>query len=209
MFLPDQPAPGVLEDPISNTFATITTTPDHPFWNHTDQQWQAAATLDRGDRLFTTGRGQVVALGLLSAYEDGLAYNLTISHAHTYYVRVDDASVLVHNSGSCLPVLRDWQSQRFQFGNQNFLLDKRGMEHILKRHHPRYWDGSVKAERTFFDSSMSVSDVQDAIADVMMQNRDTLIRRGSNGTYQIRGTVNGVDYVLGLNNGRVAQFYST
>jgi hypothetical protein len=81
------------------------------------------------------------------------------------------------------------------------------MTHILERHHPTYWDGSVKAQQSFFDPKMSVSDVQDAIGSVMQQNRDTLISRGSRGMYQIRGNVNGTDYVLGLNNGRVGQFY--
>lgn len=77
----------------------------------------------------------------------------------------------------------------------------------MTRHHPDYWDGSVKARQSFFDRTMSVDDVQGAIGDVMRQNRDTLARRGSNGMYQVRGNVNGVDYVLGVNNGRVGQFY--
>ncbi|WP_298555277.1 EndoU domain-containing protein [Streptomyces luteogriseus] len=87
------------------------------------------------------------------------------------------------------------------------MLDKKGMEHILTRHHPNYWDGSVKKTQSFFDSSMSVDDVQSAIGQVMRQNRDTLVQRGSQGMYQIRGNVNGVDYVLGMNRGRVGQFY--
>jgi hypothetical protein len=40
------------------------------------------------------------------------------------------------------------------------------------------WDGSVKAQQSFFGRSMSVDDVQSAIGDVMRQNRDTLIQRG-------------------------------
>lgn len=115
--------------------------------------------------------------------------------------------VLVHNSGGCLPALRGWQSERFQFGNQQFLLDKKGMEHILTRHHPDYWDGSVKDTQSFFDRGMSVDDVQGAIRGVMQQNRDALIQNGTAGRYQVRGNVGGTDYVLGVNNGRVAQFY--
>nr|QIZ01920.1 hypothetical protein HEP87_33915 [Streptomyces sp. S1D4-11] len=134
-------------------------------------------------------------------------YDLTINDLHTYYVLAGQTPVLVHNSGGCLPALRDWSSQRFQFGNQSFLLDKKGMEHILTRHHPNYWDGSVKSTQSFFDSGMSIDDVQGAIGQVMQQNRDTLLQRGSQGMYQIRGNVNGVDYVLGMNRGRVGQFY--
>ncbi|WP_139119564.1 EndoU domain-containing protein [Streptomyces althioticus] len=118
-----------------------------------------------------------------------------------------ETPVLVHNSGGCIPALRDWSSQRLQSGNQTFLLGKKGMEHILTRHHPKMWDGSVKAQQSFFNPKMSVADVQDAIEQVMRQNRDTLVQRGSRGMYQIQGNVNGVDYVLGMNKGRVGQFY--
>jgi hypothetical protein len=134
--------------------------------------------------------------------------DLTIANIHTYYVLAGNTPVLVHNSNGCLPVLRDWTSKRFQAGNETFLLDKKGMEHILTRHHPDYWDGSVTATQSFFDRKMSVGDIENAIGEVMKQNRGTLIDRGTNGMYQIRGTVNGTDYVLGINNGRIAQFYA-
>ena len=39
------------------------------------------------------------------------------------------------------------------------------------------------------------------------QNRDKLINNPSNSMYQITGTVNGRDYVLGINRGHIAQFY--
>lgn len=42
----------------------------------------------------------------------------------------------------------------------------------------------------------------------MKQNRDTLINRGTTGSYQISGTVNGIEYVVGLNKGRIGQLYS-
>jgi RHS repeat-associated protein len=47
--------------------------------------------------------------------------------------------------------LKDWQSNRYQFGNNPYQLDKSGMAHILDRHHPECWDGSVKANQSFFD----------------------------------------------------------
>ena len=81
------------------------------------------------------------------------------------------------------------------------------MQHILTRHHPGMWDGSVRKNQTFFDGRMSVDDVQGAIASVMRQNREALIAQGSSDAYQIRGTVDGVEYVLGVTNGRVGQFY--
>ncbi|HEV2376157.1 MAG TPA: hypothetical protein VGS19_28810 [Streptosporangiaceae bacterium] len=103
--------------------------------------------------------------------------------------------------------LRDWQSERFQFGNQQFLLDRGDFGHILSRHMPELWDGSLKAEQTFFDSGMSISDIQDAIRNVLEQNRDTLISRGTNAIYQIQGSFGGTDYIIGVNNGHIAQFF--
>jgi hypothetical protein len=103
--------------------------------------------------------------------------------------------------------LRNWQSQRFQFGNEQFLLDRGDFGHILSRHMPELWDGSTKAEQTFFDQDMSTSDIQDAIKGVLEQNRSTLISRGTNAIYQISGTYGGDQYILGINNGHIAQFF--
>jgi RHS repeat-associated protein len=84
--------------------ATVTTTEDHPFWNHTDQQWQPALTLDRGDRLLApttlAGGDQPTVVGLLATTQhEGDAYNLTVTNTHTYYVMAGDTPVLVHNCG--------------------------------------------------------------------------------------------------------------
>ena len=193
---------------LSLSTGMLTTTEDHPFWNDTDQAWQRADALDPGDHLRTPdGVDVTVAELITSGARHGRAYNLTVDDLHTYYVLAGDTPVLVHNSGSCVPALRGWQSERFQFGNQQFLLDKKGMDHILTRHHRDYWDGSVRNTQTFFSRGMSVDDVQGAIRGVMQQNRGALIQKGTTGRYQVRGNVGGTDYVLGVNNGRVAQFY--
>lgn len=104
-------------------------------------------------------------------------------------------------------LLANWQSPVYTFGNETFMLDRSNIRHILTRHHPTYWDGTVKATQSFLDPRMSIQDVQDAIKGVLQQNRDTLINKGTRGMYQITGNVNGVDYVLGINNGHVGQFY--
>ena len=103
--------------------------------------------------------------------------------------------------------LRSFQGRTFKFGNETFQLDKSGMKHILERHHPEYWNGTVKRTQSFLDKNMSIHDVADAVIEVMKQNRDILIKRGTNRKYQIRGTYNGVDYVLGLEKGLIGQFY--
>jgi hypothetical protein len=187
--------------------ATLHTTTNHPFWDDTTHTWVPAGKLHHGDALNTATNGHAYVVATHPTPGAANRWNLTVQHLHTYYVLAGQTPVLVHNSAGCLPALRDWSSQRYQFGNQTFLLDKKGMEHILTRHHPNYWDGSVKSTQSFFDPGMSIDDVQDAIGQVMRQNRDTLLQRGSQGMYQIRGNVNGVDYVLGMNRGRVGQFY--
>nr|WP_128800003.1 hypothetical protein [Corallococcus coralloides] len=90
---------------------------------------------------------------------------------------------------------------------ETFLLDKKGLQHILERHHPRYWDGTTKEAQSFFGAKMSFEDVSRAIEAVLQQNRERMVGRGTRGMYQLRGTVDGVEYVLGLNQGRVGQFY--
>jgi hypothetical protein len=81
------------------------------------------------------------------------------------------------------------------------------MQHILERHHPRYWDGSVRQAQSFFSEHLSVDGVADAISAAMRQNREQLIRIGANRQGQITGVWGGITYVLGLNRGRVGQFY--
>lgn len=182
----------------------LTTTEDHPYWSVDDQRFERADELGHGERILSAD-GRVIRVQGLEwvTGRDGWAYNLSVEGIHTYHVGADE--ILVHNS--CLTALKDWNSERFQFGNSQFQLDKRGMTHILQRHHPTYWDGSVKAKQSFFDSSMSIEDVQSAIGDVARQNRDALTDIGA-GSGQVQGTVNGVDYVLGvLSRGRVGPFY--
>lgn len=54
---------------------------------------------------------------------------------------------------------------------------------------------------------MTTDEVADAIESIMKQNRDTLLKNGTTFSYQIKGSYNGVEYVVGLNKGRVGQFY--
>lgn len=93
------------------------------------------------------------------------------------------------------------------FGNNTFLLDKSGMKHILERHHIEYWEGSIKKAQSFFKKNTTLDDISDIINDIMKQNRETLIKKGTRGMYQIERTYNGIDYVVGLKNGRIGQFY--
>ncbi|MFD1116916.1 RHS repeat-associated core domain-containing protein [Sphaerisporangium aureirubrum] len=187
--------------------AALTATDTHPFWVDGQGHWFNAADLRPGMRLRTSDGTTVEVAGVRGYLRaDQRVHNLTIEGVPTFFVEAGDDDVLVHN-GNCLPVLRGFNSVRMRFGNETFLLDKKGMDHILKRHHPKYWDGSQKAEQTFFDESMSVEDVTKAIGAIMRQNRSVLLQKGTSRTFQITGKINGITYVLGIKNGRIGQFY--
>jgi hypothetical protein len=81
----------------------VTTTEDHPFWNHTDQQWQRADALDPGDQLLTHDGTTTTTITVTALHWDSVrtdtAYNLTVDDIHNYYVLAGNTPVLVHNCG--------------------------------------------------------------------------------------------------------------
>ncbi|MDA2811076.1 Hint domain-containing protein [Nocardiopsis sp. RSe5-2] len=103
--------------------------------------------------------------------------------------------------------LQDFKSKKPRFGNGEFLIDKSGIKHALKRHHPKYWDGSKKQNQTFFKEDLTPNEIADIAEQVMKKNRDTLVEKGTNGKYQIEAVIDGERYVVGINNGRVGQIY--
>jgi RHS repeat-associated protein len=108
---------------------------------------------------------------------------------------------------SIVNALKSFKSSNFQFGSQTFKLEKSGLKHILERHHLSFWNGTSKAKQSFFSANMSIESVQSAISSVLKQNRATLSQKGTRGMYQVEGSYNGVNYILGVNRGRVGQFY--
>ena len=103
--------------------------------------------------------------------------------------------------------LKSFQGRTFKFGNETLQLDKKGLKHILERHHPDYWDGSIKTDQSFLDPRLSINDVVNAISEIMKQNRDLVISKGTNSMHQIEGTYKGINYVVGFNKGRIGQLY--
>lgn len=105
-------------------------------------------------------------------------------------------------------MLRGFQGRRWVFGSANFILDSRGMRHILERHHPTYWAGGDFTEiQTFLNPRLTIDDVADIIEQVVLQNRHILEGAGMAGRTQVRGTVDGVEYVVGVQRGRIGQLY--
>ncbi len=124
---------------------------------------------------------------------------------HTYFV--GDSQAWVHNGCSTLVnALKDFQGTYYNFGGNNILLDKKGIKHILERHHPNYFVGPETDLQTYLSSKLSVDDVVDIVGDILKQNRGVLVQGYKNG--QLPPTiVNGVTYRLGLSKGRVGQLY--
>ncbi|CAM5419511.1 hypothetical protein SAURM35S_08774 [Streptomyces aurantiogriseus] len=77
---------------------TITATTGHPFWVPDLKKWLQAGELKPGQWL-QTGSGTWVQVDAVSAWtQQAAVYNLTVDTAHTYYVVVGAATVLVHNT---------------------------------------------------------------------------------------------------------------
>jgi RHS repeat-associated protein len=96
-----------LVDLVLEGSETITTTEDHPFWNHTDQQWQPANALDVGDQLVGVNDNYVTVVGTdYSSARITTAHNLTVADLHTYFVVAGSSPVLVHNVGCGANILR-------------------------------------------------------------------------------------------------------
>ena len=120
---------------------------------------------------------------------------------------VDDASIRAADPKAVVNALCGWNSRKFFVNGQNLLLDKSGLKHILERHHPSFWNGTTKASQSFFPKNMSVSEIEHAITEVLKQNPTRIGEIGANGIGQMTGVVNGVRYQLGLNRGRIGQFF--
>ncbi|MFK4568349.1 T7SS effector LXG polymorphic toxin [Enterococcus sp. UD-01] len=103
--------------------------------------------------------------------------------------------------------LANFNSKTFKVGDLTFKLDKSGLKHILERHHPNYWNGSIKNTQSFLNKSLSIDDIENVVESVMKQNRDLILKKGTTGMFQVSGKFNGVEYVIGFKNGRIGQLY--
>ena len=103
--------------------------------------------------------------------------------------------------------LKNFKTSSYITGNSKFLLTKSDMEHMLVRHHPKFWTGTVKNKQTFFNPNLSISDVNNIALNIAKQNRSIIKSKGTNATFQVSGKVNGIEYVLGFNKGHIKQLY--
>lgn len=103
--------------------------------------------------------------------------------------------------------LSSFQTATYKTGSHTFKLTKTDMKHMLERHHPEYWDGSVKSSQMFYNPNLSVADIKDIAMSIAKQKSSELAKKGTNATFQVEGTVNGVEYVLGITKGHIKQLY--
>ncbi|NBJ71714.1 MULTISPECIES: hypothetical protein [Clostridia] len=103
--------------------------------------------------------------------------------------------------------LKSFKTATYKVGGHTFKLTKTDMKHMLQRHHPKYWNGTVKKKQTFYNPNLSVNDVKNIALSIAKQNRNKLKSKGTNSTFQVQGTVKGVKYVLGISKGHIKQLY--
>lgn len=103
--------------------------------------------------------------------------------------------------------LASFKTATYKTGSHTFKLTKTDMKHMLERHHPQYWDGTVKKTQTFYNPNLSVNDVKNVAMTIAKSNSKTLAKKGTNSTFQVEGSVGGVKYILGISKGHVKQLY--
>lgn len=164
---------------LETSAGTVTTTEDHPFWNETDQEWQAAEDLDDGDQLLAADGDTVRAQGLdTESMHDGPAYNLTVDGLHTYYVRADTSDLLVHNDSTCPVNLATPDRTTHILAG-----DATGGGHL--------YPGAPG--KTPFPSTWSEDQVMHNVSDVATNPSSTVGAVQPNGNIPVSGTVDGVD----------------
>lgn len=112
-------------------------------------------------------------------------------------------------SSVVINALKNYKSLKMWMGRKQYIMAKSDMKHILVRHHPKYWDGSVKKNQTFFSKKTTINEIKAIASTVMKQNRGKLSKVKSNSMTQVTGTYKGKKYVLGVSKGHIRQLYPT
>ena len=87
-------------------------------------------------------------------------------------------------------------------------ISKERMQHILLRHHPAFWDGTIKSNQSFFNKNMTVSSIENILLRVVDQNRVAINKTTSaTGFRQYIGEWNDIKYKVGIEKGQITQFF--
>ncbi|MGU3494353.1 RHS repeat-associated core domain-containing protein [Xanthobacteraceae bacterium A53D] len=103
--------------------------------------------------------------------------------------------------------LKGYEGKTYQLpGGNTIRLTTDDMDHILARHHPDFYDGSVKGTQTFFDRSVSINDIENIATQAVTQQRGPL--SSGNIFRTTRVDYNGTTYQVGFNpNGHIGQMF--
>ena len=184
---------------------TIETTAEHPFY--TQDGWKDAADLSVSDILQTKDNAKKVIDSIEYSYQSKKVFNFAVVDWQTYFVGL--WAWLVHNvclSESLPIILKNFTTKVYNIGKLKILLNNEGLKHILTRHHPKFWDKSVKTAQTFFKKNTTIKDIDRGIREILKQNKDKIIKNGTK-EGQYKGIVDGTERTIGLKNGRIGQYY--
>lgn len=99
-----------------------------------------------------------------------------------------------------------FKSAKFKLGNTGkyVSLSKGRFEHILQRHHPKYWNGTFEGKQSFFDPKTSLKTIQNYIKQTISSNSKTINSKvnglkGKKGKVEVIQKINGTKYKLVLN----------
>jgi hypothetical protein len=162
----------------SGATAVVHTTSRHLFWSDAGRGWVEAARLTAGTTL-RDAYGATVTVAAVRAVRGAQdMYDLTIDDAHTFYVLVGSATVLVHNV-SCLAVKID--DNVFQYPDGS-IRDSAG--HFVGSNGARV---GVTAEKAVMD-------------DLVMQGHDVI---RSQVAVRANGQLRNYDCAIDLGNGKL------
>jgi hypothetical protein len=151
------------------------------------------------------------AINIAKKISEGVQENTLLISAEGIPLRIAQETLKQIKKVPCaqdklLQALAHFDHQIIRVGNVTCLLDKKGLKHILERHHPKYWNGTIEPFQSFLGKNMTIVEIVDIIKKVIKQNKKIIIKQGIvNG--QIDGVVNNVKYRVGFKKGRIGQFY--
>ncbi|MDF8265165.1 hypothetical protein [Luteipulveratus flavus] len=103
-------------------------------------------------------------------------------------------------------VLKNWDGMHVTVGHDAIALTRERMHHFLARHHPQYWDGSVKKRQSFVDPETSLQEMERLIRATLFANRHIIATTGSD-YRKLKARVDGATWVMAIDNGYIRMFY--
>ena len=75
-------------------------------------------------------------------------------------------------------LLKGFQPQSFQVGDKSVDLLKGDFKHLMERHHPDYWNGSMEKTQSFFADRPKTEEMKGMMEEIIQKNQDKILKRG-------------------------------